>query len=58
MSPFTDEARTRIRAYLDAKPKGRHGAHRYEFADTGLDVAKERARFADYYARFGIPIEK
>jgi hypothetical protein len=54
---FTDEAQTRVRAYLDTKPKGKHGAHRYEFADTGLDVAEERARFADYYARFGIPTE-
>ena len=46
-----------MRAYLEHKPKGKHGAHRYDFADTGLDMAEERARFADYQERYGVPSE-
>ena len=34
---FTAEAEARMRAYLAAKPKGKHGAHRYDFANTGFD---------------------
>ena len=26
-----------VRDYLAAKPKGKHGAHTYTFADVGLD---------------------
>lgn len=54
---FASEAKTRMRAYLDAKPKGRHGAHPYDFADTGLDVAQERERFRAYYERYGVTVE-
>ena len=41
-----------------ARPKDRRGAHRYAFADTGLDLARERARFAAYQQRFGVPSEE
>jgi hypothetical protein len=51
------EAEARMRAYLAARPKDRRGAHRYTFADTGLDLARERARFAKYQQRFGVPSE-
>jgi hypothetical protein len=51
------EAERRMRDYLAAKPRGRHGAHRYEFADTGLDPARERERFRSYQERFGVPSE-
>ena len=51
------EAESRMRAYLAAKPKGRHGAHRYAFADTGFDLETERRRFAAYQERFGVPSE-
>ena len=37
-----------VREYLAAKPKGKHGAHRYEFADVGLDEASVRTTFARY----------
>ena len=43
--------------YIDNKPKGRHGAHKYDFSDTGLDRDEERARFSDYYERYQIKIE-
>jgi sulfotransferase family protein len=55
--PFSAEAEVRMRAYLASKPKGRHGAHRYEFEHTGFDRAAERARFADYQRRYGVPSE-
>jgi hypothetical protein len=44
----------RVRAYLDAKPRDRHGRHDYEFSDTGLDLDETRARFADYMTRYDI----
>lgn len=43
--------------YLAAKPKARHGAHKYDFADTGLDLNEERERFQPYYARYGVQNE-
>lgn len=54
---FSAEAESRMRAYLAAKPKGRHGAHRYEFENTGFDREAERRRFADYQDRYGVPSE-
>jgi hypothetical protein len=51
------EAERRMRAYLAAKPKGRHGEHRYEFRHTGLDLARERERFRAYRERYGVPAE-
>jgi hypothetical protein len=55
--PFGDGLAERIRAHLGARPKDRHGAHEYSLADTGLDLEKERLRYADYQARFGVPSE-
>jgi hypothetical protein len=51
------EAEARMRAWLAARPQGRHGAHRYAFEDTGFDRAAERRRFADYQRRYGVPSE-
>jgi hypothetical protein len=56
-SKLTTDVEARMRAYLDAKPRGRHGAHQYDFADTGLDRAEMRDRFARYVARYDIPNE-
>jgi hypothetical protein len=55
--PFGDALARRIRAHLEARPKDRHGAHEYAFADTGLDLAKERLRYAEYQAYFDVPSE-
>ena len=46
-----------MRAYLEAKPRKRHGRHDYDFADTGLDRDATRARFAKYQAQYAIPSE-
>jgi Sulfotransferase family len=43
--------------YLAAKPRGKHGAHAYTFADVGLDEAHVRATFAPYVAHYGIALE-
>ena len=46
-----------VRAYLAAKPRGKHGEHHYTFADVGLDEASVRATFANYVAHYGITRE-
>jgi hypothetical protein len=51
------EAEARMRAYLAAKPKGKHGAHRYDFAATGFDRDAERERFRAYQERYGVVSE-
>jgi hypothetical protein len=54
---YPESARQAQRDYIANKPRGRHGSHRYDFSDTGLDLTTERARFADYYARYRVAIE-
>ncbi len=51
------DAEQRMRTYLEARPRGRHGRHDYDFADTGLDLAETRTRFAGYQARYGVSSE-
>jgi hypothetical protein len=55
--PFGEALAGRIRAHVAARPKDRHGAHEYSFADTGLDLEKERLRYAEYQAHFDVPSE-
>jgi len=54
---YSSEAEARMRAYLGAKPKGKHGAHRYAFSATGFDRELERARFRVYQERYGVRSE-
>ena len=54
---YSEDVDRRMRAYLAAKPQGKHGRHTYRFEDLGLDLAAERARFADYQARYDVPSE-
>jgi hypothetical protein len=51
---LSDEAAARMRRFLAANPRDKHGAHRYTLADAGLDAATERARYAAYVDRFGV----
>jgi hypothetical protein len=46
-----------VRAYVAAKPRGAHGAHRYGLSEMGLDAADLRERFAFYRERFDVPEE-
>jgi len=55
--PFDDAYGDKIAGHLAAKPKGRLGGHQHTWADLGLDLATERARFAAYQEFFGVPSE-
>jgi hypothetical protein len=55
--PLTDDAEARMRRFLAANPADKHGTHRYTLTATGLDLATERQRYADYQRRFGIADE-
>jgi hypothetical protein len=54
---YSAEAEARMRTYLAAKPKDKHGAHQYAFEDTGFDLETERRRFAAYQERYRVPSE-
>ncbi len=54
---FGPEVEGRVRAHLDAKPRGRHGGHEHAFEALGLDADELRARFAAYQDHFGIRSE-
>jgi hypothetical protein len=53
---FTPEAESRIRAYIAANKRGRHGAVQYDLLKFGVNVGELRERFQFYYDRF--PVEK
>jgi hypothetical protein len=54
---YREVADSRMRAYLYANQSDKHGAHEYSFADTGLDVARERAAVRRYQEYFGVRSE-
>jgi len=54
---FSKSAELAMLGYLEKKPKARHGAHKYNFADTGLDIDEERERFRPYYDRYQVKNE-
>ena len=53
-----DDIEDRMRAYLAAKPRGKHGEHRYRLEDFGLDRERLRRGYAAYCARFDVPAEE
>ncbi len=55
---LTAAAEQRMRAFLAANPRGKHGAHTYVAADYGLDPAERRAALAFYTERFAVPLEE
>jgi hypothetical protein len=56
-APLGGEAQAAVQRWIDARPKDRHGAHEYSFADTGLDLATERSRHLEYQRRYDVPSE-
>ncbi len=54
---FTEAFAARLRARLAARPRSERARHEYDFADTGLDLARERALHAAYQERYGVPSE-
>jgi hypothetical protein len=55
--PYSPELAARIRDYAAAKPRGKHGTHKYDFAALGRSAGEERERFRSYQDRFGVPSE-
>jgi hypothetical protein len=52
-----DSVEERVQSYVENKPKGKHGEHRYLLTDFGLDPVELRALFENYCVRFDIPPE-
>lgn len=46
--PWSDEVENRMREFLADNPRGKHGSHRYELEDFGLELGQLRERFASY----------
>ncbi len=54
--PFDEAAAARVRGYLDAKPKGKHGRYVYESAEPD-QMSEERRSFRAYQNYFKVPDE-
>jgi len=48
------ETESAMRSWLERKPAGRHGVHRYSLADFDLSPAVERRRFEEYLHAFNV----
>lgn len=55
--PMSDEALRRMRAFIAANPRDRHGTHRYTLEQFGLDRPTERARYRFYQDYFKVAEE-
>lgn len=55
--PLTAEAEARMRAYVAAHPREKHGVHRYGLAPFGLDPSSVDEAFKGYRDRFGVTRE-
>jgi hypothetical protein len=53
-SDLSPDVELRMRAFLSAHPKGKHGNHSYTLAGFGMDSAKLRERFSSYRTRFNL----
>ena len=51
---LTPDIGARLQAHVDANPQGKHGAHRYDAADFGLDADELDERYAPYRDVFGL----
>jgi hypothetical protein len=55
---MTARSRRQLNAFMDDHPRGKHGRLDYNLRrDFGLDPAAVRARFDDYFDRFGVRVE-
>jgi hypothetical protein len=54
---FGTEHAERVLAYLRAKPRGKHGVHKYEPEDWGFEARSLRQRLAPYIDHFGVSLE-
>jgi hypothetical protein len=53
-SELTPMAENRMRRFLSASPKDKHGPHRYSLEEFGFDRDVERERYRTYRERFGL----
>jgi hypothetical protein len=53
-----EDAQQRMRAWIDANPRGKHGGHDYAAADFGIDIAERRAALRFYTERFDVPADQ
>jgi hypothetical protein len=55
--PFLGEHADAIRPYLESKPKGKFGQHKYSAEEWGIDPAKLREKMRPYTDYYGIKLE-
>jgi hypothetical protein len=55
--PLTTEAETRMRTFVAAHPRDKHGVHRYGLESFGLDQDRVDEAFKGYRERFGVKRE-
>lgn len=55
---LSDEAKARMSAYIESRPKGRHGNRDYRFSDLSVDEAEMRQRFVSYMEHYHVPNEE
>ena len=55
--PMTDEAAARMKWFIADNPQGKHGIHRYEAHEYGIDPAVVREQFRPYIERFDLKPE-
>ncbi|WP_299690465.1 sulfotransferase [Hydrocarboniphaga sp.] len=53
---FTPLARARMEAWRRSTPRDRHGEHRYDAADFGIELTQLRERFRFYTQRFDVAV--
>ena len=53
---WSDDLEARMRAFLHNNPRGKHGAHRYQLADFGLELGEIRERFRGYCEEYGVEL--
>jgi hypothetical protein len=51
--PLANAVEARMRAYLATSPRDANGPHVYSLREFGLDPVVERARYRDYWDRWG-----
>jgi Sulfotransferase family len=55
--PLDERARAAMASFMDAHPRGRHGAVLYDLTEFGLDPAERRRALSFYTERFGVTLE-
>lgn len=53
---LTSEAVAYMKAWRESMPRDKHGAHTYDLAEFGIDLAAVRERFRFYTDRYGVAV--